>query len=124
MLPIRVPSLCAASTCLHLSHPTAPAWQINGFVGVIYICTAVAWALESLWSLWTLKTIYQDFRGRGGGAAVQKVRRGCAVPACTCIRRPVLAFPLLQVDAAGPALPAACAVSASLYPGRQTHAHV
>ncbi|KAK9819936.1 hypothetical protein WJX72_004131 [[Myrmecia] bisecta] len=53
------------------------AFDKNTFTGVIYVIGAVLWTMESLWSFWTLKSVYSSFRGSGG----DKLKREMAVAA-------------------------------------------
>lgn len=48
------------------------AFSASKFVGVLYTIGGVLWALESLWSLWVLKTVYTNFRGGGGEAQLRR----------------------------------------------------
>lgn len=48
------------------------AFHASKFVGVLYTIGGVLWALESLWSLWVLKTVYSNFRGGGGEAQLRR----------------------------------------------------
>jgi hypothetical protein len=52
----------------------------NTGVGIVYLIGASLWALEFLWSFWTLKGVYGAFRGKGLTAADVKrdAARGAA----------------------------------------------
>lgn len=52
--------------------PMAKAFGDNTFVGIVYLIGAIFWSIESVLSIWVLKTVYSNFRGSGGGAKLKK----------------------------------------------------
>lgn len=64
------------------------AFNASKFVGVLYTIGGVLWALESLWSLWVLKTV-SGHAGMGSGGCMPL---GASAPdACTahCLQQPL-----------------------------------
>lgn len=52
-------------------------------VSIMYFVCGGLWALEFLWSLWTVKLVYWDFRGKGAARLASS-----AAPSVVCYGEP------------------------------------
>lgn len=50
------------------------AFDVNAFPGILYISSAVAWTLQSLFSIWVLKNVIQAYRKRGGATMQEELQ--------------------------------------------------
>ena len=69
-------------SCICAAPPVLNSWSHTGFwaakdimpqnhgAGTIYYIGSGLWALEWLWSMYTLKVVYSGFRGKNQGRAV------------------------------------------------------
>ena len=63
------------------------AFNASKFVGVVYTIGGVLWALESLWSLWVLKTVSAADAGNGDSVCLQNA---CSCGCCWFVRMQAL----------------------------------
>lgn len=55
------------------------AFDSSNFVGVVYMIGGSLWALEAVWSIWVIKTVYSSFRGSGGTTRLKQEAAQSAV---------------------------------------------